>query len=178
MFNIALILAISAICFAGEALSASTVSAVKVYDAEMAKAKAEYDRKDDAAKKVLIAALTKAQATEMKANNLEGALAIKKKIEELTPKIDNILGDSADVIIGKWKRTDGHIQTFNKDGTGFDTGANKAFKWTYKNEVYVIVFTGDSSWRDEVVLNNNNVGFYHNGAQNIEHKVQEYSRVK
>jgi len=87
--KIALILAISAICFAGEALPASTANAVKAYDAEMAKAKAEYDKRDEAAKKVLVVALKKSQDAETKAGNLEGALAIKKRIEELTP---NLLG--------------------------------------------------------------------------------------
>ncbi|CAK0745259.1 exported hypothetical protein [Azospirillaceae bacterium] len=105
MFKIALILAISAICFAADQLPASTAGAVKAYDAEMAKAKAEFDKRDDAAKKVLVVALKKVQDAETKAGNLEGALAIKKRIDELSPKSGDLLGDKVDIaklIIGKW----------------------------------------------------------------------------
>jgi hypothetical protein len=146
MFKIALILAISAICFAADALPASTVNAVKAYDAEMAKAKAEYDRKDDAAKKVLVAALTKAQAAEMKANNLEGALAIKKRIDELAPKGD-LLGDQIDIskaIIGKWKITNNGKEydfTFNENMT-MKTGSNQTAKYKVSNNIIVITFDG------------------------------------
>jgi hypothetical protein len=148
MFKIALILAISAICFAADALPASTVSAVKAYDAEMAKAKAEYDRKDDAAKKVLVAALTKAQAAEMKANNLEGALAIKKKIEELTPKTGDLLGDDLNYqkFVGTWATPSNDIWKVTSDAisNGKDVGTWKVEgavivikweKWSGKNDV-------------------------------------------
>ena len=154
MFKIAIILAISAICFAADALPASTVSAVKAYDAEVAKAKAEYDRKDDAAKKVLVAALTKAQAVEMKANNLEGALAIKKKIEELMPKADDLLGDES-TLVGKWKKTmGGTIYIINSDKTG--KNGSDDFTWILEKNTIILSYVNHKDWNESIELKSNN----------------------
>ena len=159
MFKIAIILAISAICFAADALPASTVSAVKAYDAEMAKAKAEYDRKDDVAKKVLVAALTKAQAAEMKANNLEGALAIKKRIEELSKKSDDLLGDSLETrIVGNWKFMNHDVQGyFNIKNDGTVESNYGACNWKIDGNTIVLVQNGNTHIISMVDDNNCNV---------------------
>ncbi len=135
IMKIVLILAISAICFAGEALPASTANAVKAYDAEMAKAKAEYDKRDEAARKVLVVALKKAQDAETKAGNLEGALAIKKRIEELTPDLLNNKIDVSKAIIGKWEVEGGYWDI--KDNGKVESNFSKA-TWSIDNNSIIL----------------------------------------
>jgi hypothetical protein len=79
-------------CFAADdkaLLPTSAATAMKTYEAELAKAKAEYDKREETARKALLPALAKAKDAEMKANNLEGALAIKKKIDEFSDQPTN-----------------------------------------------------------------------------------------
>jgi len=162
MKSFVLSLAIISICFAvddkASGLPAAAAGAVKVYDAEVAKAKAEYDKRDDAAKKILVMALKKVQDSETKSGNLEGALAIKKRIEELAPKGD-LLGDRANVIVGEW-RSIRDVIIINMDGTAGISKLNPDgtvavvkidAKWKAEGGKYIL-FPEDNSWLDTIAL--------------------------
>jgi hypothetical protein len=159
MIKILTILAISTVGFAADQLPPSTSNAVKVFDNEIAKAKVEYDKREDAAKKVLITALKKIQDTETKAGNLENALAIKKRIEELTPKASELMGENTDkIIIGKWKKVDNNeIIIINQDGTGKRNNDNINWSFNENSNAYIISYPDHPDWTDNIELKNNEV---------------------
>lgn len=153
MLKITLILFISAFCFAADQLPASTINAVKAYDAEVAKAKAEYDKREDAAKKILVSALRKVQDAETKAGNLEGALAIKKRIDELSS--NDMLGDkfemTIDKMLGKWTLDNKGFFEILPNGKGNSTWGIAT--WKVENGVFVL--TQGNSVHHITMIDNN-----------------------
>lgn len=167
--TLTILIILTAACFAADekvALPSSTSTAIKVYDAEMAKAKAEYDRKEAAANKVLAVALKKAQDIETKAGNLEGALAIKKRIEELTP---DLLGEKLDIaktIIGKWDV----INPENVNIGYFEVlpGGKGNSTWgalTWKNNGNNVTLTQNSSIHNVTIIDINNLEAIRNDSR-------------
>lgn len=143
------------VVWGAEQLPESASGALKAYDTEIAKAKAEYDKRDEAAKRVLVAGLKKAQDVETKAGNLEGALAIKRRIEELMPKGD-LLGENKLAIVGKWKRDKGSVFEFKPDGTG-TSDKDGAINWTVdKKGMIVVSYVGHANWRDMIEIKSAN----------------------
>lgn len=78
------LLAIVCFCEETKPLPESCESAISKYEADMAKAKAEYDKEVIKMTAVYVRSLERAQATETKKGNLEGALAIKEEIDRAT----------------------------------------------------------------------------------------------
>ena len=116
---------------------------------------AKMDKSITDARIVAANALRKVQDTETKKGNLDGALAIKKKIEELLAQVDDgrdLLGEPTDpmaLIVGTWHvtRPDGcnSMWVFNKDKTV--VGPGYAGVYQVKDNAIFITWNGDpNSW--------------------------------
>jgi hypothetical protein len=104
-----------------------------------------------------VAALKKAQDAETKAGNLEGALAIKKRIDELSPKTGDLLGDTDKTIVGKWKRVEDNITIIiNADGTG--KSGTDSITWTSDAGKFSIVYLDHPNWNDQIELKSADAG--------------------
>jgi hypothetical protein len=82
-------------------IPAAARSAIATYEAELAKAQADYDKREAAAIKVAMAALEKSMTAETKAGNLDSALAIREYLKGLSEKsmaTTDVLGNRIDSI--------------------------------------------------------------------------------
>jgi hypothetical protein len=129
-------------CIAGEAeLPSSTKATMDAFTKSTDKLTLDYNKAMTDARSKAIAGLTKAQEVETKKGNLDGALAIKKKIEELGKDVDSadLLGIEKDPIIGKWgsaKQGDKNLDVvwiFKEDGTGEHLWSGKVYPFTWNN---------------------------------------------
>jgi hypothetical protein len=82
-------------------MPAAARSAIATYEAELAKAQADYDKREAAATKVTMAALEKSMTAETKAGNLDSALAVREYLKGLSEKsmgTTDVLGNRLDSI--------------------------------------------------------------------------------
>jgi hypothetical protein len=102
------------------------------------------DTSIDMANKAFVTKLQAAQVAETKRGNLEGALAIKARIEKMNPKSEVITDETkknnfeklaGKLIIGKWKRNDNveFVFTLSAKGRQITTSANATGTWECKN---------------------------------------------
>jgi hypothetical protein len=125
-------------------LPPSTNAAVEAYATAEAKAKLEYSKKETEAREALIKALVKALDAETKKSNLDGALAIKNRIDELSENDEDLLGatDIRKTMAGVYVRiTDGDsgiILTLKEDGTFTFTWRNQSGRYEIKDKRIVL----------------------------------------
>jgi len=113
-YALAGVLALAGIVHAAE-LPPSTTTATAQYEAAVAKAKAEYEAKERAARQTYILRLQEAALAEGAKGNLDGAMAIKAKMGEMT-------GSDSDIRPGAYRIKYG-VFTLGRDEQG---------KWTLR----------------------------------------------
>jgi hypothetical protein len=154
-----LLLLICSISFTAEVINPVIKSTLDSYEAEAAKAYADYLKATSKAADKANSALDSKLKAAMKANNLDLATVIKKQMEDLSKgktlanleatwkepaSSDSLLGNSTDLVIGKWGNGTAVMWDFKADGTGIHywSGSTLTFKWIKSEANYSVTVQG------------------------------------